>query len=264
MKLGDLKPNAKNPRKISETKLKALRKSVDKFGDLSGFVYNRRTKTLVSGHQKQKGNENATIKIEKKYETPTKSFTVAEGYVEIGSERFKYREVDADPSWEVEALLAANGHGGEWDADLLRLNISEFPSLDLEATGFDMPQLERMNIRMPRLEMTKQHEPQPVPWDSDEGSTYDWADSEENGSNSKSDEDDDAAYMRENPGPDSEVRQESIDTVNRGDAFAAVEENTVAQGRRIIIIIDCPTDEVKAELKEKLRPIVEPTGAKYF
>lgn len=54
MQIRELKANPKNPRKISDSKLAMLKASVEEFGDLSGFVYNRRSKRLVSGHQKQK------------------------------------------------------------------------------------------------------------------------------------------------------------------------------------------------------------------
>ncbi|MFM7852284.1 MAG: ParB N-terminal domain-containing protein, partial [Flammeovirgaceae bacterium] len=54
MNISNLNPNPKNPRKISEEGLKALKTSLEKFGDLSGVVYNRTTKQLVGGHQRVK------------------------------------------------------------------------------------------------------------------------------------------------------------------------------------------------------------------
>lgn len=55
MKLEDLKGNPKNPRKVTEAKLAQLKRSLEEFGDLGGVVWNRRTKRLVSGHQRLKG-----------------------------------------------------------------------------------------------------------------------------------------------------------------------------------------------------------------
>ena len=54
MKLKDLKPNPGNPRKITDERLSMLKKSIETFGDLSGFVYNRTTQRLSGGHQRQK------------------------------------------------------------------------------------------------------------------------------------------------------------------------------------------------------------------
>src|SRR5574343_2066148 len=150
MQIKDLNPHKKNPRKISPQKLEALKKSLEKLGDLSGFVYNRRTKTLVSGHQRQKAlPPKSTIKTDQKYETPTRTGTVAEGYVLIEGERFKYREVDWDEQTEMEALLAANKHGGEWDEDLLKIAFADFPTMNFEIAGFDAP---KFNLPAPTVQ----------------------------------------------------------------------------------------------------------------
>lgn len=112
--------------------------SLDKFGDLSGFVFNQRTGNLISGHQRQKVlPKNSAIHIEISHLSPTACMTIAEGYVLIGDERFKYREVDADEEWEMEALLAANKHGGEWDSDALKSIEIDFPEMDFKIAGFD-------------------------------------------------------------------------------------------------------------------------------
>lgn len=95
MNIKDLNPNPSNPRKISDATLEYLSKSILKHGDLSGFVYNTRSKQLVSGHQRSKViPPDSKIKIEKKYDPPTPTGTVAEGYVQVGEERFQYREVE--------------------------------------------------------------------------------------------------------------------------------------------------------------------------
>jgi hypothetical protein len=146
MKIKDLKPNVKNPRRITPKKLEMLKKSLHEFGDLSGFVYNRRTKTLISGHQRQKALPmDVSIKIEKKYDQPSRTGTVAEGYVEHGGERFKYREVDVDKDWETAALIAANKHQGEWDRDLLKLALSDL-KMDLDLTGFELEEIGALGI----------------------------------------------------------------------------------------------------------------------
>lgn len=49
-----LKPDEKNPRKISSEAAKGLASSMARFGDLSGIVWNKRTEELVAGHQRMR------------------------------------------------------------------------------------------------------------------------------------------------------------------------------------------------------------------
>ena len=154
MKIKELAHNPKNPRKMSDQKLESLKKSLDKFGDLSGWIFNRSSGLLISGHQRSKiVPEEATIVIEKKYKTPTRCMTVATGYVEIEGERFSYREVEADPQWEVEALLAANKHSGDWDDIVLGNLFEEFPELDMELAGFSFGEIGSKDIKDTNAEL---------------------------------------------------------------------------------------------------------------
>lgn len=136
----DLNPNPRNPRVVSDERLEMLKAALVEFGDLSGFIYNVRTKRLVGGHQRAKVlPKDSKIKIEKKYETPTTKGTTAEGHVSFNGERYKYREVDWDEVREDAALLAANKSAGEWDDTrvkgiLQRLNDFDF---DVSLTMFD-------------------------------------------------------------------------------------------------------------------------------
>lgn len=131
--LGDLKPNPGNPRSITDSKLTALKKAVSKFGDLGGFVYNVKTKQLVGGHQRAKLFPKSEIQITKKFEKPTRTGTIAEGYVRIQGERFKYREVAWDSMTEKAAAIAANANAGEWNEELLGGWLSE-----LSKSNFDL------------------------------------------------------------------------------------------------------------------------------
>lgn len=136
LKLADLKPNAKNPRTISDDKLKQLKKALAEFGDISGIVFNIKTKQLVGGHQRLKIFDiDSVITIIKKYSRPTKTGTVAEGYVELNDERFSYREVSWSESKEKAANIAANKGAGEWDLPQLSEWLKELNSFDLD---FDM------------------------------------------------------------------------------------------------------------------------------
>ena len=131
MKISELNPNPKNPRTISEPKLKQLAKAIKEFGSLDGFVFNKKTKTLVSGHQRQKiGGDDALITITKKYSKPTKTGTVAEGYTIINGEKFPYREVYWSDAKEKAANIAANKGAGAWDLPQLSEWIKELNSFD--------------------------------------------------------------------------------------------------------------------------------------
>lgn len=117
----ELAPNPKNPRKISPEKLEQLKKALAEFGDLSGFVYNRKTKHIISGHQRAKVFDEASeVEIDKKYKKPTATGTVAEGFVTLHGERFRYREVSWDEPKEKAATIAANQSAGDWDDDILK------------------------------------------------------------------------------------------------------------------------------------------------
>lgn len=152
--LGSLKGAIYNPRQITDEKLEMLKKSLEEFGDLSGFVWNRRTGNLVGGHQRQKVMpENSKIKIEKEFESPTPIGTCAMGSVEYLGEEYAYREVDWPIEKEMAANVAANQHGGEFDSQKLApllLKLDEI-NFDMGLTGFTMPELE--NIMAPFRDM---------------------------------------------------------------------------------------------------------------
>lgn len=259
MQLKHLRPNVKNPRKISEKKLAMLQKSMDKYGDLGGFLYNRRTKNLFGGHQKQKAAPaNSPITITQKYDVPTRTGTVAEGHIEINGERYKYREVDWDVKLETEAMIAANKHSGEWDTDILRLNIAEIPGIDLDAIGFEVPELRVMNIAFDPIFVDL-----PVNKGGPEKAkgAFDQDNEKEADSPQGDREEQDAEYVKNTPQVTEQIHTENLSTSK---AFDSIEEETEVKGRRIVIIIDCPNEETKKKLREELRPIVEPSGARFF
>ncbi|MCK9570082.1 hypothetical protein M0R72_14155 [Candidatus Pacearchaeota archaeon] len=147
MKVKDLKPAGYNPRKISKEKLSALKKSLGEFGDLSGIVFNTRTKTLIGGHQRTR-NLDPSWPIIKEPQTD-KTGTTATGYVETPYGRLTYREVDWPDSKEKQANIAANKHGGEFDEILLKDLLEEIkledPALDIELMGFDEKELAKFD-----------------------------------------------------------------------------------------------------------------------
>ena len=103
MPVADLVPSEYNPRKISDRAMRGLRASLERFGELGGIVWNKRTGRLVGGHQRVKAL--ATL-----------------GVVEA-----EVRVVDLDASEEKAANLALNhpGIGGEWDDALLAVVLDD-------------------------------------------------------------------------------------------------------------------------------------------
>lgn len=149
MKLSDLQANPRNPRKITQEKLKMLTKSMDEFGSLDGILYNRRTQRLFGGHQRQKVDPSAEVTVTQQFDPPTKVGTVAIGYVISGEERYPYREVDWDEDKETAANIAANKGAGAWDLPELSSQM-----LDLDSKNYDMDltmwdEQERENLIVP-------------------------------------------------------------------------------------------------------------------
>lgn len=140
-KVSDLSPAPYNPRKISNQKLTRLKKALEEFGDLSGIVFNIRTGRLVGGHQRIK-NLDPSWKITTKEHTD-QTGTVAIGYIETPRGLLTYREVDWPEKREKAANLAANKHGGEWDIPMLKEQLLELDTgeLNLELTGFGQGEL---------------------------------------------------------------------------------------------------------------------------
>lgn len=144
----DLKPNQRNPRKISEQQLSALEKAMEKFGDLGCVVFNITTKRMVGGHQRVKvlNGKDTSIHILERFDKPNEQGTVAWGAIKYGNELYKYREVKWSEQDEQVAMLAANKHGGEWDLEKLKEGLLEMDdgSLDMDLTGFMDKEIEKL------------------------------------------------------------------------------------------------------------------------
>jgi hypothetical protein len=143
--VGDLKPAPYNPRKITDDKLRMLRKAMIEFGDLSGIVFNVRTGRVVGGHQRIK-HLDPTWEIRKESGAEDSVGTVANGWIETPFGRWTYREVDWPEQKEVAANIAANKQGGEFDIPLLKDLLVQIDdgAADMELTGFDTSELEEM------------------------------------------------------------------------------------------------------------------------
>ena len=219
MKISALKANKRNPRKITDKKLMALEKSMAKFGDLGCIVWNMRTKTLVSGHQRVKTlPKDLAISMDGEHE----------GEIVHLGQKFKFRVVDWDATMEMEALIAANKHGGTWDEEIMKINLADFPNMDLEMAGFEPLVIQ-----------------EPI----------------------KQKEQTDEQYVASTAQTTEQIDTQSVpstDHVDSTDAFNRTEETTAAPGRRFVIIIDCKDQDMKDALKEKLRPVIDESGAKIF
>lgn len=133
-----------NPRKMKEEKLNALKKDLKSLGDLSGIVHDMRTDELVGGNHRMCAMfgdgadgfkiQDADIEIVKEYPKPTKSGTVAEGYVVWNGERYNYRKVKWDEKKFKRANIVANMQKADWDWNKMAEN---FDSALLVEWGFD-------------------------------------------------------------------------------------------------------------------------------
>ena len=114
----------KNPRTITQDQLDRLRASMARYGDLSGVVYNRRTGHVCCGHQRLKAmGEHTAIELVHQYEQPDDTGTVATGWIidtTREATRYPYRVVKVTEPTEIEMMIAANAHGGDWNLDVLQ------------------------------------------------------------------------------------------------------------------------------------------------
>jgi DNA modification methylase len=159
--LQELTPNERNPRRMSDAQTSALRKSLLEFGPLDGFVFNRRSKRLVGGHQR-KGILAGTspIVILERFAKPNTQGTIACGYVQADNgERITYREVDWPEAKEKAAMLAANKHSGKWDEDALAQILAELETegFDRELTGFEHKEIAQL---LAKFEIDQDAKPQ--------------------------------------------------------------------------------------------------------
>ncbi len=120
--LNDLHANPLNPRTITKYDAEVLANGLDKYGSLDGIVFNTALNMLVGGHQRvatfRRMGARENVIYTQRFETPTRTGTVALGYIEYNGEYFPYREV----SWPAEAhnlvaTILANKAGGDWELE---------------------------------------------------------------------------------------------------------------------------------------------------
>lgn len=155
------KPN--NPRQISKREFERLAADLERFGDLGGVVHNETTGNFVGGNQRSSvfelERQGAQITVTETYAEPTRTGTVARGYVEWRGERYDYRRVRWDTETEDAACLVANLRGGSWDFDAL----SAWDGDLLHGIGFDGDLLAAWNDQAANLrELLESEKPAPV------------------------------------------------------------------------------------------------------
>ena len=116
-----MKKYHKNPRALTKKQFELLKRDLQELGDLSGIVHDINSDEIISGNQRSEIFDINMCKMEiiKEYETPTRTGTIAEGFVYYNDERFTYRKVDWTPEQCEKANVVANKAGGSWDMDIL-------------------------------------------------------------------------------------------------------------------------------------------------
>ena len=132
-KISQLQKYHKNPRTLSKRQFELLERDLKELGDLSGIVHDQNTNEIIGGNQRSIVFEDAEIVIEKTYDKPTKTGTIAEGYVIWNDERYSYRQVKWTKKQSEKANIVANKAGGTFDFDILA---NEFELDDLLDWGF--------------------------------------------------------------------------------------------------------------------------------
>ena len=143
-KIEDLAPAEYNPRRMTDAARLGLERSIERFGDLSGIVWNRRTGHLVAGHQRV----DALRKL---------GGEIREGSIVLAGERFPIREVDVDESEEKAACLTANNrhiqgtflHSAEALLAGMKVDAADFETLRLDKLLQDVHRMETLDVEEP-------------------------------------------------------------------------------------------------------------------
>ena len=118
-----INPAPYNPRqdlKPGDAEYEKLKKSINEFGYVEPLVWNKRTGTLVGGHQR--------LKV----------------LIDQGASEIDVSVVDLPIQKEKALNLALNKISGRWSEDKLAELISELnttPDFDMSLTGFDLPEI---------------------------------------------------------------------------------------------------------------------------
>ncbi len=121
-----INPASYNPRKDlkpDDKEYQALVKSMDEFGYIDPLIWNKKTGNLIGGHQRLR------ILLAK------------------GSKEIEVSVVNLPLEKEKALNVALNKISGDWDRDKLATLLDELcksPGIDIEVTGFDLPEIENI------------------------------------------------------------------------------------------------------------------------
>lgn len=170
----DLRGDPQNPRTISKQDFESLKNAIVEFGDLSGIVSNITTGELVGGHQRVEAfkslGKNAQIEIAQRLDQPTRTGTVAIGFVIMDGERYAYREVEWDKTRQQAANIAANRISGEFDVNLLAEVTYQIQKMNpdlLERTGQSEAEVKKLMQSIGVIESDDPQDEQKSPDDDD-------------------------------------------------------------------------------------------------
>jgi len=113
--IGDLRPDPFNPRRISDTELDALTRSIQEFGMVDPIIARRQDFAVIGGHQRLIAARRLGIVV------------VPVIFLDISSDQAKLLN------------LALNRISGSWDQELLARLLAELgsvPEIDLQLSGF--------------------------------------------------------------------------------------------------------------------------------
>lgn len=123
MKLEDISPADYNPRKTlkpGDQEYESLKNSLDRFGLAEPLIYNKRTGTLISGHQR--------LNVLK----------------DSGAKEAEVVLVDLDEQQEKLLNIAMNKIEGDWDYKKLETLFSDISADDIKFTGFTEDELSNL------------------------------------------------------------------------------------------------------------------------
>lgn len=122
MTLNEIHPNPKNPRFLRKEKSEWLEDSLNEFGDLSGYVFNKGG-MIISAHQRWEKIKDRIkeIVIRETFKKPLPDGTIERGHFELtDGTKHDYSVRDWTPEKADRATIRANAqNAGEWDADIL-------------------------------------------------------------------------------------------------------------------------------------------------
>jgi ParB-like chromosome segregation protein Spo0J len=120
MKIADLIPHEKNPRKITKAAMDRLKRSLHDLGNLSPVTLNITTGRIIGGHQRLKA------------------------MAQLGETETDVWCVSLDEKKEKSALLQLNNHSGEWDMASLNTLLADLGDEEIELTGFSDDDINRI------------------------------------------------------------------------------------------------------------------------